>query len=454
MKKLMSLVVVLSLAASMLAGCTTPGSTGSSQTSAAATQTATVAEQTSASPPQTTAPKKKVELTISYKSGDATVKPLMNGFFDAFNKKYEGQYEITPLETGSQTHEELLKVKLATGDFPDVWEVVELNNYIKAGVAGELPKEVGDLMAYLPLVDGKSYYAPLSMTALGVFYNKDIFAANNIQVPQTYADFLSACEKIKATGVTPLAFGGKDQWHTYFLTACLLQDDVISKNSQFNVDLNTGKAKWTDPDVVAALQKYQDLFNKGYIDKKGALSTADSEMPTLMGNGKTAMLVEGPWMIKPISDANPKLNLGFFPLPADNASDTLIPAQGLGDGLGLSKACVDDPDKRAAGIAFLQFFFSKDTYSQYLTTTSGFSTVKEDIPVDRLPAALDIQNALKNNKSANYYAGGVGDAELPAGWWEYSWKECQDLAVGTVTAEKAAQDLQDYYDKMLAASKQ
>jgi raffinose/stachyose/melibiose transport system substrate-binding protein len=439
MKKLLSVAVALCLAAAMLAGCGKPTATSGSQASPGNEQTA--------------APKKKVTLTISYKSGDATVKPLMNGFFDEFGKMYDGQYEIVPLETGSQTHEELLKVKLATGDFPDVWEVVELNNYIQAGVAGELPKEVGDMMKYLPLVDGKSYYAPLMTTALGVFYNKDIFAQQNIEVPQTYADFLAACEKIKATGVTPMAFGGKDPWHTYFLTACLLQDNVISKNPQFNIDLNSGKAKWTDPDVIAALTKYQDLFNAGYIDKKGALSTADSEMPTLMGNGKTAMLVEGPWMIKPISDANPSLNFGFFPLPADSASDTLIPAQGLGDGLGLSKMCVDDPDKRAAGIAFLQFFFGKETYSKYLTTTSGFSTVKEEIQVDRLPAALDMQNALNTVKSANYYAGGIGAEELPAGWWEYSWKVCQDLAVGTVTPEQAGQNLQEYYDKMLAASK-
>ena len=152
---------------------------------------------------------KIAHLSVSYKSGDATRKVLFASIFDAFNAKYKGQFEIEPLETGSQTHEELLKVRLATGDFPEIWEVVELNNYIRAGVAGELPAEVGSLMKYLPLLNGKSYFAPIEDGVQGVFYNKDVFAKNGIAVPKTYAEFLALCEKIKATGVTPLAFRGQ-----------------------------------------------------------------------------------------------------------------------------------------------------------------------------------------------------------------------------------------------------
>lgn len=444
MRKILSFLTALVLVATPFVGC---GNSDKSNTSNASVSESTVSENSTGSQQ----PKEKIKLTISYKSGDATVKPMFAGFFEKFNEMYKDVYEIEPLETGSQTHEELLKVKLATGDFPDVWQAVELSNYVRAGVAGELPEEICELVKFLPLYEGKAYYAPMQTNALGVYYNADIFAQNGIEIPKTYSDFLSACEKIKATGVTPLAFGGKDAWHTFFIFASLLQNNVINKNPEFNADLNSGKAKWTDAEVVATLQKYQDLFNSGYVDKKGALSTADAQLPTLMGAGKTAMLIEGPWMVKPIVEANPDIQLRYFPLPADNAEDTTIPLMGLESGWGLSKKCVDDPDRRAAGIAFLEFFFSKDIYTTFVEVSNAYSTLKEEITYEAHPASTEMEQAIANNNALTFYAGGIGEAELPAGWWEYSWKVCQDLVVGVVSAEEAGKDLQDYYEKMLSS---
>jgi ABC-type glycerol-3-phosphate transport system substrate-binding protein len=158
-------------------------------------------------------------------------------------------------------------------------------------------------------------------------------------------------------------------------------------------------------------------------------------------------------MIKPIQDADPKYNLGYFPLPADNAADTVIPVQGLGSGWGMSKKATDDPALRAAGIAWLKYFFSPEIYLKDMKTMGAFSTIKAPVTFQRPPAASDIEKALATGKSANFYAGGIGEGELTAGWWEYSWKVCQDLAVGGVTPEQAADQLQQYYEKMLSSHK-
>jgi raffinose/stachyose/melibiose transport system substrate-binding protein len=394
--------------------------------------------------------KEITKIHISYKSGDATRKKVFAEIFNEFNEINQGKYEVISLEAGSQTHEELLKVKMATGDFPEIWEVVELNNYLKAGLAAELPNEIKDLMKYTPEINGKVYYAPIEIMAQGVFYNRGIFHDNGIEVPKTYGEFIAVSEKLKAVGITPLAFGGKDPWHTLFSMTTLLQTNIINKNPRFNEDLNNGNAKWTDEDVVQTLQKYQDLFNKGYIDKKGALSTPDAQIPTLIGMGKAAMVIEGPWMIKPIMEANKDMELGYFPLPAEKAEDTLIPVQGLGAGWGLSADAVKDPAKKEAAIEFLKFFFSKEIYMKNLREMGSFSTIKEELSVEREPAGTDMEKALNDGKSSVYYAEGVGEAELPAGWWEYSWKVNQDLAVGVLNAQEAGQKLQEYYEKMLS----
>ena len=50
--------------------------------------------------------------------------------------------------------------------------------------------------------DGKLYGVPYSVPMMGVFYNTDIFAAQGIEVPKTYKEFVAACEKLKAAGIT------------------------------------------------------------------------------------------------------------------------------------------------------------------------------------------------------------------------------------------------------------
>ncbi len=397
--------------------------------------------------------KEKTEETviyISYKSGDATRKGLMAEIFNEFNTMYDGTYEIRPLESGSMVHDDLLKVKLATGDFPDIWEVIDLNNYLKADVAAEIPEEILDLLKYTPEVNGKHYNAPIEMMALGVFYNKGIFSDLGLEIPQSYDEFLSVCSKIKDNGITPLAFGGKDAWHTLFIFACLVQNEILAYNPKFTFDLNEGKTRWDDPESIKVHQMYQDLFNNGYADKKGALSTPDAQIPSLIASRKCAMVIEGPWMVTPILEADPDLDLGFFPLPALDPAKTQIPAQDLDSGFGLSTECLEDPMRREAAITFIKFFYGEGIYEKNISTMNSFSTTKRPVSIERVEATMELASALNKYPSAPYYSRYLGPGELPAGWWQYSWKIHQDLVAGAVSPEEAASSLQTYYEECLA----
>lgn len=44
------------------------------------------------------------------------------------------------------------------------------------------------------------------------FYNKDIFNELGLEVPETWDQFIEVLDKIKASGMDPIAEGNQDKW--------------------------------------------------------------------------------------------------------------------------------------------------------------------------------------------------------------------------------------------------
>ena len=61
-------------------------------------------------------------------------------------------------------------------------------------------------------VDGKQYGIPYAYYQWGVYYRKDLFEKAGVGVPKTWAEFLDACAKLQAAGITPITIGTKYLW--------------------------------------------------------------------------------------------------------------------------------------------------------------------------------------------------------------------------------------------------
>ena len=46
----------------------------------------------------------------------------------------------------------------------------------------------------------------------GIYYNKDLFAANNVEVPTTWGELVAACETFAEANIPCMTAGGKDGW--------------------------------------------------------------------------------------------------------------------------------------------------------------------------------------------------------------------------------------------------
>lgn len=205
-------------------------------------------------------------------------------------------------------------------DVSDVWEKEGWNETLKSAAASMT-------------IDGKKWGVPYTYYQWGIYYRKDIFAAQGIAVPKTWADFVAASQKLKAAGITPIAIGTKALWPTGGWFDYM---NLRVNGYEFHMDLTAGKIPYTDPRVKATFEKWGELVRMGaFLENHAALDWQDA-MPQMV-QGKAAMYLMGNFIVAPLKEAGlTNDTLGFFqfpeitagvPMAEDAPTDTLhIPA--------------------------------------------------------------------------------------------------------------------------------
>ncbi|NUR90024.1 MAG: extracellular solute-binding protein, partial [Nonomuraea sp.] len=201
-------------------------------------------------------------------------------------------------QTGGMLQEIVKQKQVA--DTSKVWQ--------DAIAAGDLSK---DVMPYYT-VDGKQYCVPLNVAYWGMFYNKQVFDKYGLQPPQTWDDLVKIAETLKKNKVTPF-------YHTSVLFSFVWFEQLMAGTDPDLYDkLSTGQAKYTDPGVVAVMDKWKQLIDAGYFVNPG-----DKTDPAdLLKTGKAAMVSSGSWFNTSMTQRNLKAgtDYGFFAIPNVNAS--------------------------------------------------------------------------------------------------------------------------------------
>jgi raffinose/stachyose/melibiose transport system substrate-binding protein len=165
------------------------------------------------------------------------------------------------------------------------------------------------------LYGGQFDVIPYEYNIEGFWYNKKIFAAHGLTVPQTWPDLVSDAAKLKAAGILPLSASGQQGWPlTRLISGYLYRDlgpDALQK-------VASGQAKLTDPQYVAAAQQVANLGKAGdFGPGVGSIdyNTSVSQFLT----GKAGMMYMGSWLLANINSSADTIgaqNIGFFPVPA------------------------------------------------------------------------------------------------------------------------------------------
>ena len=263
------------------------------------------AGQPGATAPATTAGAKKITLWTIWNTEPrkSALAEIVAGF-EAANPglKVEVQeYEPDAYKTS-------IRVALGSQQPPDIYFVWSgekmLKSFIRGGnvldISKYLDADSGAWRGRIPeaslapyAVGGKTYGVPYLLQCTFFFYNKDLFSQHNITVPQTWNEFLAACDKLKSAGITPLALGNLERWPAHHYPNVIAQRLLGKAATEAQFD-PTGPGDYSDPAWLKSLEMFKQLSDKGYFNASPN-SVARNNARVLFYSGKTAMFYTGTW---------------------------------------------------------------------------------------------------------------------------------------------------------------
>jgi len=249
------------------------------------------------------------------------------------------------------------------GQFMDVSDVWEAN-----GLGDSLASAKASMT-----IDGKQWGVPYTYYQWGIYYNKDVYKSVGVEVPKTWAEFVSNCEKFSAAGIDCLTTGTKALWPAAGIFDYM---NLRTNGYEFHMDLTAGKIAWTDDRVRATFAEWAKI--QPYTTANhAALEWEDAA--ALMVQGKAANYVMGNFAVGNFKAGGMTNDtLGFMQFPEitpgipraeDAPTDTIhIPAGAQN---------VDDAKK------FLAFVASADVQSKLNVGLSQLPTNKNStVPAD------------------------------------------------------------------------
>jgi raffinose/stachyose/melibiose transport system substrate-binding protein len=168
--------------------------------------------------------------------------------------------------------------------------------------------------------NGKVYQVNLGRVSYsGIYYNKDLFAANNVKVPTTWSELVAACETFNTAGIPCMTAGGKDGW-PIFVGAYGLTGSIYPDQLALVEGLWTGTIKWNDAKAIEMWEKMK-VYAQDMMEQ-GASGIAGDAAPGRFASGAVAMFPGGTWYASAIEAAEPSFEWGYIPFPgSDNADD-------------------------------------------------------------------------------------------------------------------------------------
>ncbi|MEG0865198.1 MAG: extracellular solute-binding protein [Clostridia bacterium] len=265
------------------------------------------------------------ETTLTMGSWRADDVDQMTALFNLYKEATGVQIDFQP--SNPPDYNATLRLQLESGTGPDMMyarsyatgaELFQKGYFADVtDVAGLKDSFTADNLAPWT-VDGKSFAVPLVAVTHAVYYNKDIFEANKLEVPTTFEEFLKVCETLKAAGITPLANGVAEEWDILECFFLGMLPNYIGGSAE-RVLYESGEKKLNDENFVKA---YTDIGKVAPYLPEGFEAVTYNDSQVLFATGKAAMFMDGSWTVGTYGEA--AFNWGTFAMPAPEGMTTNI----------------------------------------------------------------------------------------------------------------------------------
>ncbi|WP_101908348.1 ABC transporter substrate-binding protein [Marasmitruncus massiliensis] len=431
MKKLISTALALVLCAGTLAACGGKDAGGSSAPASSATPASSAASsEATANEP--------VTITHWYWADNSEYSAVMQEMVKDFNatngKNITVVAEEYPWDGGK--YSENLFTAVMGGGGPDTasWKLTatplftannllaNLDDYVANWADKDLIEpSLYDVMKQASGTDS-IYVMPWNTQVLYVYYRPSMFKEAGVEVPKTYDDFLTACEKLtrdtNGDGKTDVygfgmrgSKGGQEPWGSF----------VQARGGNFE--------DFTTPEAIQGMQDFIDLYTKGYVPPT---ATADgfNEIIANFKSGKTAMTVHhtgsSAEMVDTFGD-----DVAAFPFPAGKGQWT-----SMGD---TENVMFESCENKDAAFEWMSYLATGKGQETWCVATGNVPVSKE---VQQLPQFQE-DRFMKASIEGAPYAGIFPILDTTTEWISNVWPNTVAAALtGQMTAEQAMQELQ------------
>ncbi|BBI33762.1 ABC transporter substrate-binding protein [Cohnella abietis] len=361
--------------------------------------------------------------------------------------------EITIKQDGVASAQYKTKLRtLATAnnlsDINVVWPGADLKPLVDGNLLLPIDSEMANWSSILPEdalagfnQDGKQYAIPTKQTFVDIiYYNKEMLAKVGYDVfPDTYDKFIDAVTKLKASGVTPIALGNKEQWPLQSSYLSAFQERFVG--SDFLKKVMNKEAKFTDPQYVKAIGAIEELSNlKAFNTDANNMDSVQAQDYFIQG--KAAMHISSSTVDSRIRITNAegdKYGIALFPSVTGGLGDAKKSSGVVQFGIALSSELKGK--KKDAALEFMKFFVNEDLYKE-LISKGVVVPAKVDIPADASEYLKEMMALTGNGTSP------VFDSVIPTQVTSVMQNGLQAITVGRMTAEQLAKDVQAALDNM------
>jgi len=356
MKKFISILIALTMLATLLVGCSSKKDDTTSSNKNETDKPSTT-DQNNNSTDNTTD-------QVSNASGKVTIwyyweaeghQKALNQLVQKFNDS-QSNVTVEAKYVPFADFKKQLSIGASANELPDL--VIQDNPdtaaYASMGIFADITNKF-DVSTYYPgpvnscTLDGKLYGVPFGSNDLLLYYNKDMLDAAGCAVPTTWDELLETAKKCTKDNVYGFAHSSvQNEEGTFnFLT-------WVWSTGATAYEINTEGG-------IKALTMVKNLIDSGAMPKEAINWTQGDTMNQFI-SGNLAMMINGTWQVPTMREQVPDLNWGVAPIPMDKQQAS---------GLGGENYSVIAGGNEAAAIEFLKFATQKEQ-SLFMMNSMGY----------------------------------------------------------------------------------
>jgi multiple sugar transport system substrate-binding protein len=326
---------------------------------------------------------------------------------------------------------QLLVQNAAARELPDIALIDNPNfhGFAALGVLTDLTDKVkswGQADKYFPghwattVYDKANYGVPVFSNCLAWWVNTDMTKAAGVKTPTTWEELKASAKALTDKDRYALAVSG------------IHNEEGAFQFLAFLWSAGSDLATINDAGGQEALQLWVDLVKNGNMSK-GMLGWDQGAVKDEFGNGRAAMMLNGPWMIPSMKKDYAKVNWEIAQIPKSKVFSSILGGENYG-------ICKGSKNEDAAW-EYISWTQEPENYKQFLKDAGMFPS-RSDVAEDAYWTKDPVLNAfLENVKVARARAYGANYVEMS--------NALQDAIQAAVTGQSSVKDALDKAAKII-----